>query len=191
MPRVAMPVARPTMLASASGELNTRSDPNAPCNPAVSLKTPPLPLTCFSRRYSSRLQSATSSPKTTMRWIALHLVLQASVDQVGHGLFAAARLARQRRPYRLGLKLCRRGIQIRRVEILQVRPRLGERRRHGLVGRVLHLVGQVELHLVQRRLVENSLADQELAEARNRVALRFHLALRLGAVQLLVIRQRM
>ena len=62
-----MPVARPTMLASAIGELNTRSDPNSICNPAVSLKTPPLPLTSFCLRYSSRLQSATSSPKITMR----------------------------------------------------------------------------------------------------------------------------
>ena len=62
-----MPVARPTMLASAIGELKTRSEPNSICSPAVSLKTPPLPFTSFCLRYSSRLQSATSSPKITMR----------------------------------------------------------------------------------------------------------------------------
>ncbi len=55
------------MLASAIGELNTRSEPNSFCRPKVSLKTPPLPLTIFWRRYSSRLQSATSSPNITMR----------------------------------------------------------------------------------------------------------------------------
>src|SRR5271166_363605 len=55
------------MLASASGELKTRSEPDSDCMPAVSLKTPPLPFTCLSLRYSSRLQSATSSPNMTMR----------------------------------------------------------------------------------------------------------------------------
>ena len=60
-----MPMARPTMLASASGELKTRSPPNARCRPCVTLKTPPLPGTDASA--SARLQSATSSPKTTMR----------------------------------------------------------------------------------------------------------------------------
>ena len=64
-PRVAMPIARPTMLASASGALNTRGEPNFRCRLCVTLKTPPLPFT--RSRFSSRLQSATSSPKTTMR----------------------------------------------------------------------------------------------------------------------------
>ena len=49
-----MPIARPTMLASASGELQTRSEPNSFCRPAVSLKTPPLPLTLPARSASSR-----------------------------------------------------------------------------------------------------------------------------------------
>ena len=53
------------MLASASGELYTRSPPNRFCSPHVTLKTPPLPLTL--PRYCSRETSATSSPKTTMR----------------------------------------------------------------------------------------------------------------------------
>src|SRR5207302_1048726 len=46
-PRVAIPVARPTIAASARGELNTRSLPNSFCRPKVSLNTPPLPLTNF------------------------------------------------------------------------------------------------------------------------------------------------
>ena len=65
MPRIAMPTARPMMFASASGELKTRVLPNARCRPCVTLKTPPLPDTVSSAL--SRLASATSSPKTTMR----------------------------------------------------------------------------------------------------------------------------
>ena len=60
-----MPIERPTIFASANGELKTRCAPNFRCNPAVALKTPPFPFTVA--RLSSRLQSATSSPKTTMR----------------------------------------------------------------------------------------------------------------------------
>ena len=52
-----MPIARPTMFASASGELKTRSSPNIRCKPCVSLKTPPLPGTSD----SASLASAPSS----------------------------------------------------------------------------------------------------------------------------------
>ena len=65
MPRTAMPTARPMMFASASGALNTRSLPYSLCSPCVTLKTPPLPDTFPSA--DSRLTSATSWPKTTMR----------------------------------------------------------------------------------------------------------------------------
>ncbi len=58
-------MARPTMLASASGELKTRAPPNLRCSPQVTLNTPPLPFTSSS--VSSRLASATSSPNTTIR----------------------------------------------------------------------------------------------------------------------------
>ena len=60
-----MPIARPTMPASASGALKTRSSPKSRCRPCVSLKTPPLPETTASASFL--LASATSSPKTTMR----------------------------------------------------------------------------------------------------------------------------
>ena len=53
------------MAASAIGVLKQRSEPNLICNPAVALKTPPLPFT--SARFASRLQSATSSPNTMTR----------------------------------------------------------------------------------------------------------------------------
>ena len=53
------------IFASASGELKTRAEPNLRCRFAVTLNTPPLPFS--SSRYSSREQSATSSPNTTIR----------------------------------------------------------------------------------------------------------------------------
>ena len=74
-----MPMARPTMAASASGVLKARSRAElASAGRAVTLKTPPLPFT--SARFCSRLQSATSSPKTTMSRIAAHLLAQGGVD---------------------------------------------------------------------------------------------------------------
>ena len=60
-----MPIARPTMFASASGAFHTRCEPWRRCRLCVTLKTPPLPLT--SERLPSREQSATSWPKTTTR----------------------------------------------------------------------------------------------------------------------------
>ena len=60
-----MPTPNPTMVASASGVLNTRSDPNSRWSPWLTLKTPPLPFTSVSA--SSRLASATSCPNTTTR----------------------------------------------------------------------------------------------------------------------------
>ena len=62
-----MPIARPTMFASASGVFQQRSDPNSLCSPTVSLNTPPLPLISPARSASSRVASATSSPNTTTR----------------------------------------------------------------------------------------------------------------------------
>src|SRR5205814_5029600 len=78
-------MARPTIFASASGELYTRSLPNWRCSPHVTLKTPPLPFTCA--RYCSRLASATSSPNTRMRGSraisSLRQVLRRSTIVVG------------------------------------------------------------------------------------------------------------
>ncbi len=70
-----MPTARPMMFASASGALNTRSLPYSFCRPCVTLNTPPLPDTLPSA--ASRLTSATSCPKTTMR--ALRAISSRSV----------------------------------------------------------------------------------------------------------------
>src|ERR1700722_1926991 len=55
----------PDNRALAKGVLKTRSAPYLRCKPAVALKTPPFPFK--SLRFSSRLASATSSPKKVMR----------------------------------------------------------------------------------------------------------------------------
>ena len=74
------------MLASASGELKTRSEPNSVCRPAVSLKTPPLPLTSVSACLAAGVGHVFAVDHDAR--IAAHLVVQAGVDQVGHGALA-------------------------------------------------------------------------------------------------------
>ena len=60
-----MPMARPTMLASASGELKTRVAAERALQAVRHFEDATLALDFA--QVSSRLQSATSSPKTTMR----------------------------------------------------------------------------------------------------------------------------
>ena len=72
-----MPVARPTMLASASGELKTRSEPNSHCRPEVSLKTPPLPFTSFCLQifFAAAIGHVFAEDHDAL--VALHLIAQA------------------------------------------------------------------------------------------------------------------
>ena len=179
------------MLASASGELNTRSEPNVALQSRGQLEDAALALHLLLAQILLAAAVGHILAEHHDALVALHLVLEAGVDEVGHRLLAAGRLGGQRRTNRLGLKRRRRGIEIGRIQILHVRPGLGKRRRNRFVGGVLHFVGQVEFHLVQLGFVENALAQQEGAEARDRIALDFRLALGLGTVKLLVIRKRM
>ena len=92
MPRTAMPMARPMMPASASGELNTRAPPNARCRPWVTLNTPPLPDTLPSA--ASRLHVGDVLAEYDDARVARHLVLQRAVDRRDHRV-AACRPARR------------------------------------------------------------------------------------------------
>src|ERR1035438_8180799 len=69
---------------------------------------------------------------------------RAGVYEFVHGLLAARWLGRKRRTNRLGLKGVRRGIEVGRIQVVQIRAGLGERGGDGLVGGVLHFVGEVE-----------------------------------------------
>ena len=77
------PTARPMMLASASGELNTRSMPNARCSPCVTLKTPPLPGTSPARSRGCVRHVLAEHDDAR---VARHLVLQRAVDGRHHRL---------------------------------------------------------------------------------------------------------
>ena len=96
-----MPIARPTMLASASGELKTRSPPKRALQAVRDLEDAALALDLGER--SSRRASATSSPKTTMRGSrAISSCRQAlSRSTIVLRLALAARLA-WRRPAEVG-----------------------------------------------------------------------------------------
>ena len=172
------------MLASASGVLNTRVLPNSFCRPCVTLKTPPLPLTL--PRYSSRETSATSSPNTTMRSSRRISSRHAGVEQVHHRGRVAARTAGRPRCRTARPSGRRRASTPRRCTVLGVGLRLLER----VVGGGEHL----GVHLVANRLELGlggvAFADEPLGEARERVARRVGLALLLGAVEHLVVGER-
>ena len=79
------------MHASAIGVLKTRLEPNSVWSRCVALNTPPFPFTC--PRFSSRLQSATSSPNTTTLlsrrissckvWLIVSTMVRGSPEKVG------------------------------------------------------------------------------------------------------------
>ena len=158
-----MPNARPTMLASASGELNTRAPPNARCRPCVTLNTPPLPET--SARRSSRLQSATSCAEDDDARVVRHLVLQRAVDGRHHRVGLAVRLGRRLEARR------------RRVHVRREHPVGGRRSRRLLggqraIGRLGDLAIDLRRDLLEVALGGETFGEQELAHPPHRIALR-------------------
>ena len=127
-----MPMARPTMLASARGELKTRSEPNLRCRLWVTLKTPPLPLTSAEARPRGE-QSATSSPEDDDARVARHLVVEAGVQEVDHRLRVALRDAAR------VAKAAEVGSTLGRVDVARGALGVGRRRGEGGVGGGRHL----------------------------------------------------
>ena len=74
-----MPIARPTMFASASGELKTRVAAESALQTVRDLEDAALARHLVER--FARLTSATSSPKTTIRGSRRHLVVERPVDE--------------------------------------------------------------------------------------------------------------
>ena len=177
-----MPNARPTMLASASGELNTRVPPKRRCRPCVTLKTPPLPDTSASA--SSRLQSATSSPNTTMRGLC-------AISSRSAALMALTIVSGL--PLRLGGHVERR----RRSDRRRVRtpsPRRCAARACRPPAPASVRLGDLPVHVGQHRrqvvFGRQAFGQQQRAHAHERVALRFVGAFGRGLVQPLVVGQR-
>ena len=177
-----MPTARPMMLASASGELKTRSAPYCRCRPCVTLKTPPLPGTCGSD--ATLLASATSSPKTTMRGLR-------AISSFSVRLMAATIVS--------GLPSgCARRVERRRTSDRRRARRHTSRRSRGAglgaasaaLGRLGNLAIDVGGDRVDVALGRQPFASRNCAHARDRIAPRFGLALLRRLVQPLVVGQR-
>ena len=82
IPTIAMPLARPTIDASAIGVLKHRELPNSACRPAVSLKTPPLPLTSLQMTFPAAIGNVFAKHDNAV--VPPHLFAQRQVDQVRH-----------------------------------------------------------------------------------------------------------
>ena len=177
-------MARPTMLASASGELKTRSSPNSALQAVRDLEHAALARDHRPAR-PARLASATSSPKTTMRGLRAISSLQRAVDR--------------RRP---SCRACPRAAPASRTRPRSDRRRASRRqsaavscagfgaasacRRASLTSRSTSAAIAAEL-LVGREPVRRS---GTRANRVDRIALRFGLALRRRLVELLVVGQR-
>src|ERR1700733_11039686 len=78
-----MPVARPTMAASANGELKTRSLPDLDCRPKVRLKTPPFHQLLTEIFFAAAVSDIFAEDDDA--FVALHFVAERRVDEVRHG----------------------------------------------------------------------------------------------------------
>ena len=177
---MAMPMERPTILASASGELNTRCEPNLRCKPAVALKTPPFPFTVA--RLSSRLQSATSSPKTTMRssrFISSSRVMETiSTIVFGWPLFSA------------WIEIARGRIHIGRINPFVNRIRRRKFRGQGAIGGFDDFAVHFGFQGFDFTFFQDAFAHQEQREFGQRIALRVGGAFRLALVKLFIVGKR-
>ena len=176
-------MARPMMLASASGELKTRSLPKARCRPCVTLKTPPLPETDASASGSAAVGDVFAEHDDAR--VARHLVFQRAIDRRDHrvGPPFRRRLAsktRRRRRIDVGREDVERD-GIRRAASAPARP----------LGGVVHFA--IDVVANRRELVVGGepLGLQQLGELDDRIARRLLGALVRRLVELLVVGQRM
>ena len=162
-----MPTARPTMLASASGALKTRSSPYSRCRPCVSLKTPPLPGHDAAAR-PCWLASATSSPKTTMRGSRAISSFSVRLIAADHrvGLAFGLRPACRRRP----TSDRRRASRPRASARAPRRLRRGERLQRGVVDFALDVGGDAPR--ARRRSASRSPSGTRRSARSDRAALR-------------------
>jgi hypothetical protein len=115
--------------------------------------------------------------------VALHLVLQAVVQQVDHGARLAAEL---RRRFEAG----RGRVDFGGIDVQRHGGRVRLRRLQGEGRRLVHFAVDLLAHRGEELLGRHLLPHQRRGEVRDRVAGRVGLALGVGAVQPLVVRQR-
>ena len=114
--------------------------------------------------------------------ITLHLVLQAGVDQVGHGAFLRVRRLHRR----LG-QIFPRGVQVFGIDMPLDGTDLRQRRAQHPVGGAPHLFVDLLFQPVDGRRIENAVAQQAHLQLGQRIQSSFPLALRLRPVEPFVV----
>ncbi len=171
------------MFASASGELKTRSAPIEPLESRRHLEHAALALALGEHGFARGIGDVLAEGHDPR--IALHLVAQAGVQQIDH--------RRRRRALgrggRGGEGRARR-IHVRRVDEVVGGFGLGQRGGERAVGRLVDLGVDLGVELVEIRLRENPLLEQERREPPQRVPLLVPFALGLRPVHRLVVGER-
>ena len=176
------------------GELKTRSEPKSHLQAGGQLENAALALHQLSFRYCSRLQSATSSPKITMRSSRRISSRRVAVNQIGHRLrrrlFTVSVSALGFRRGRLSFKGCRSRVQVGRIDIFRHSIRRRRRRLQRTISRCLQIVVYLLFQVIDALFIQNAFPDEKHLHARNRIALRIALPLGIRAVQTFVVGER-
>ena len=187
-----MPVARPTIAASASGELNTRSCAKLVLQPKRQLENSALAFHQLALQvfFAAAIGHVFAEDHDAL--VALHLVAQGHVDQIGHGLrrglLAVGGIWTDHR-LRVERRRCR--IEIGRIHILHHALGRGRQSFERLIHRSLKFFFNFLFQIVDALFVEDALAQQEHLRARNWIAGRVALALGVRTVQAFIVGKRM
>ena len=141
------------MFASASGELKTRALPNFRCRFAVTLKTPPLPLTVFEVLFARTIGHVFAEHDDAR--IARHLGVETTIDQVDHRSGIAGKLER-----RLQCRTLSTSDRRRAKRHTAYAFRRGLRTRECLVRRFVHFSIDFVLDSLQSVLIDHAFVDQ-------------------------------
>ncbi len=176
-------MARPTMLASASGELKTRARAELALEVGRDLEDAALALDLVEVLLARHVGHVLAEDDDAR--VALHLLVQAAVDEIDH----RAGVPRKLRAL-LVVELFRGRVNVGRVDVLRGRVGRGLRARERGVGRLADLAVNLVLELLQLVLRDEALFDEQRAEALDGVALGVRRALLVRPVELLVVRER-
>ena len=174
------------------GELNTRSEPNSHLQPGGQFEHAALAFDQFLLEVLLPAAVGHVFPEDHNAFVTAHLVAQRGVDQIGHRLgrwLLAVRSHGLGLGWRgLGFEGRRRGIQVRRIHILQDFVGRRRRRLQRAVDGDLQIVVHLLFQTVDALLVENALADEEHLHPGNGITLGIALALDVRPVQSFIVR---
>ena len=169
------------MLASASGELKTRVEPNLRCRPCVTLKTPPLPEHRCQRVLAAAVRHVFAEHDDAR--VARHLVLQRAIDRRDHRVRACLLALPASRTLRRRIDVGREDVEADRIDV-----RL--RRLNRAIRGVVHFAVDVVADRGEVFVGRQPFGLQQFRELDERIARRFLGAFRRRLVELFVVRQR-